>query len=280
MIKNINVTTKDGFKLSATLYQPKTININSIVQINSGTGIRQEFYRNFACFLSERGITTLTFDYRGIGKSKPKSLNDFNAKMSDWGQKDMVSVFNWVIENYPNYKKIIIGHSLGGQLIAFSESSCLVDKILLIGSQSGYWKFWKGFSRYKMYIIWKFIFPFLNKTFGYLPSKKFSLMEDLPKGVTAEWCNWCLNPNYFLDCFNEKQLFFNTIKCSIYSYSSTDDYYAPCEAVDWLANKFEHAKVKRRHILPNSLGLKTIGHFGFFKNNSPIWNLFINDIKS
>jgi predicted alpha/beta hydrolase len=35
--------------------------------------------------LTECGYFTLTYDYRGIGNSKPESLKGFQANLEDWG---------------------------------------------------------------------------------------------------------------------------------------------------------------------------------------------------
>jgi predicted alpha/beta hydrolase len=80
--KEIIVTASDGYKLTATIKEPESQAIKGVVQIQCCAGLKQSFYSNFATYLSENGYVTITFDYRGIGKSKPKTLKGFDASLT------------------------------------------------------------------------------------------------------------------------------------------------------------------------------------------------------
>ena len=176
----------------------------------------------------------------------------------------------------------VIGHSIGGQLIGLAPSSKYIDKIILIASQSGYWKFWKGIEKFKMILNWYLIFPILTKIYGYFPGKKLKVMEDLPKSVSMEWRKWCVSPKYLFDHVNEKHLFYNKIDCELYSYSSNDDRYAPKEAVDWMANNYKNARILRSHLNPKDFNFTKIGHFGFFKDKmkNTIWKIILENLQT
>ena len=100
MTQNILIEARDGFKLASTIRRPNS-KIKGVIQINCGTGIPQSLYANLADYLRETGYVTVTFDYRGIGSSKPKSLKGFEANLEDWGQLDMTSVFDWINKEFP-----------------------------------------------------------------------------------------------------------------------------------------------------------------------------------
>ena len=53
------------------------------------------------------------------------------------------------------------------------------------------------------------------------------------------------------------------------------DIYASKTAVDWLTNQFINAKVDRRHLNPEELGISNIGHFGFFRSKfkDSLWHM-------
>ena len=66
------VTAADGFPLSATLWLPETAPPPTrVVIVNAGAGIPARYYDRFAAWLADRGLPTLTYDYRGIGRSRP-----------------------------------------------------------------------------------------------------------------------------------------------------------------------------------------------------------------
>ena len=50
----------------------------------------------FACFLQRQGFGVVTFDYRGIGDSRPPSLKGCSAQMHEWGQQDIAGVLHWI----------------------------------------------------------------------------------------------------------------------------------------------------------------------------------------
>jgi predicted alpha/beta hydrolase len=42
---------------------------------------------------------TVTFDYYGIGGSRPRSLRSLDAGMADWGALDLAGVVDWLADS-------------------------------------------------------------------------------------------------------------------------------------------------------------------------------------
>ena len=82
-MEEIRLTTRDGFSLSARIFRPKNPN-GKLLLINSATGVKQQMYFAFATFMANCGFVALTYDYRGIGESKPPSLKGFESSMRIW----------------------------------------------------------------------------------------------------------------------------------------------------------------------------------------------------
>ena len=196
MIKKIEIQTPLGYKLGIREFLSK--NSNNVVIICSATGVLQNYYEKFASFLQENNFTVYTFDYGGIGESLKNSLSKFNASASDWATNDIENVLLYAKEQNPNAKINVIAHSIGGQLLGLAPSYKIINKIILVASQSGYWKLWKGKGRLEMFFNWYILFPFLLTFFKYLPSKRISGMENLPKQMAAEWSNWGRHKKLFI----------------------------------------------------------------------------------
>jgi predicted alpha/beta hydrolase len=190
-------------------------------------------------------------------------------------------MIQYVKEHYPGSKINIMGHSIGGQLIGLSKSAVDASKIILVAAQTGYWKFWTGFRRYRMWANWNIVFPALVYTFGYMPSKKLTGMENLPKHVAKQWCKWCMDPDYLFGSIPEADLYFNRITAQLTSLSIDDDTFAPIQNVDWLTEKYSGAEVKRIHLNPGDFDRKRIGHFGIFQEPSRagIWEVLLAEIE-
>tara|TARA_R110002050_G_scaffold80801_15_gene172861 strand:- start:92 stop:955 length:864 start_codon:yes stop_codon:yes gene_type:complete len=285
MIKALDLYIKTplGHQLGLTIFKPKISNHKSII-ISSATGVLQHYYFKFSTYFSELGYTVYTFDYSGIGKSNIRitPLKQSKIDLKAWGENDQTSVINYALSQNPNDKIILISHSIGGQLIAFNKSNAQIDAIITVASQSGYWKHWKGFDRFKMYIFWHILIPTLTPVFGYFPAKKIGLFENLPKEMAHQWQRWGKQKDYMLSEFDFENLQFKNYKNSLLALSFPNDEFASKSSVDWLASQFVTARVDRRHIIPEELGLPHIGHFGFFRSQfkDSLWQMMHEWIES
>ncbi|WAC01761.1 hypothetical protein N7U66_17985 [Lacinutrix neustonica] len=142
----------------------------------------------------------------------------------------------------------------------------MADAIIMVCSQSGYWKLYKGFNRLRMYAFWNVMIPITTPLFGYFPAKKLGLFENLPKHVTYQWRKWGIQSDYMLSEFSASDLYFKTVTCNMLSLSFPRDKFAPKLAVDWLAHRFENAAMDRQHIIPKHLILKMFNILVFLEH--------------
>lgn len=282
MQQNVLIEARDGFKLSATIRRPLT-EIKGVIQMNCGTGIPQKVYSNLAIYLTQYGYVTVTYDYRGIGNSKPKNLKGFKAKIEDWGILDMTSIFDWIISEFPNEKKIIIGHSMGGQLVGLMDNYQKIDKLVLIASSTGYWKDMSSPYKWLMPPLWFLFVPLTTFIYGYANAKKIRQGENLPKGVAIQWRNWCINPNYFDEHFQKSNtsLFFDKLRIPLKSIQIKDDPIANEITSNKILKYYKIANIEIEKISPEQLGVKKIGHTGFFSRQfkDTLWKNLKTDIE-
>jgi len=233
--------------------------------------MKQSFYKDFAEFMATKGFCTYTFDYRGIGASRPASLKGLSATLMDWAM-DIQVVQEYARKKYENLPLFLVGHSMGGQLLGLTKSAANWDAVTTVAVPSGYWGHWSGKYKFRTWLFWHSILPVITKAVGYFPAKKMRLFEDIPKGVALQWAHWGRHPLYMKRDF--PKAYFDKLDCSVRSYSfDDDDEFGPKPAVDWLHQQFVNADVERLHIVPESVELKKIGHFNFFraKMKSVFW---------
>jgi predicted alpha/beta hydrolase len=259
------LVTQDNFALGASLYQPKGRALGTVI-VHSATATPSGYYRRFAEFLAHHGLRVLTYDYRGVGLSRPTSLRGFRASMSEWALYDAAAAHAFVRESFPGEPVATVGHSFGGQLIGLlDEARDDVRGTLLVASQLGYYGHWEGIDRIKLSVVWRALVPALTATLGYLPGK-IGLGEDLPRGVAEEWGRWCTSPEYLMAFYPDARQRFAAFDKPILMYNFTDDEVAPRRAVEALARVFVGAELERHEIDPQAFGGQPIGHFGFFKS--------------
>ncbi|NMO17577.1 alpha/beta fold hydrolase [Pyxidicoccus fallax] len=256
------IRARDGYALSGTLYPHSGAELGAVVLVSAAVGARQRYYSAFARFLAERGLPTVTYDYRGIGGSRPESLQGFEARFQDWGALDLAGAITTVRERFPGRRVLLVGHSAGGQLLGLADSASEVAALLSVTSGSGYYRLFP--QRLRMAFNWRVLAPALIQAFGKLPGWA-GTSEDLPAGVAAQWARWCLSPDYLLSEDGEsRRQAYASLRLPLRAYSFTDDPIASPEAVRALLSIYSEALVEHRLLSPKEVG-QPIGHFGFFR---------------
>ena len=205
-IDDISFPATDGYLLGASLFLPRGVKRHAVL-INSATAVPRRIYRGFAGYLARRGCAVLTYDYRGIGDSRqkslvgynqPKSLVGFKASMSDWAALDVTAAVAWMRERYKALPLNYVGHSFGGQALGLLANNTEVSRALLIAAQAGYWKLMAAPERYRVFAHLSCVGIPLTEFMGYAPGWA-GLGEDLPKGVFQQWVRWVMRPRYLFD---------------------------------------------------------------------------------
>lgn len=262
--KHFRVTTRDHFELAATLYGNPDGSAQPVVLICPATGVKRHYYARYAQFLVEHGFSAVTFDYRGIGDSRPSTLNKFQARMHEWGEKDIDAMIGWIEENCPGRQVLAVVHSVGGQVLGLAQKSAHLAAVVMVGSQSGYWRLWPFPMHYGILILWYVLIPVLSALLTYFPSQWFGMGENLPAGVAMEWAAWGRQPKYVLSKKHPAK-YFAEIKAPILALNFSDDTFAPRRAAQEIMTFYANAPREQRFIDPRDLGVKSIGHFGFFR---------------
>jgi predicted alpha/beta hydrolase len=272
-IDDITFPAVDGYSLGATLFLPRGAKRHAVL-INSATAVPRKIYKGFAGYLARRGYAVLTYDYRGTGDSRLKSLvgynqfkplAGFNASMADWAALDATAAVAWMRERYKTLPLNYIGHSFGGQALGLLANNTDVSRALLIAAQAGYWKLMATPERYRVYALLNFIGIPLTRALGYAPGWS-GIGEDLPKGVFEQWTRWVMSPRYLFDDPTLKTLpNFTAYKGALRSLCLSDDPWATRPAVELLCSGFTSAKPEILTITPADAGATAIGHLGFFR---------------
>ena len=274
---NIKFPSTDKYPLAASLFRAETQ--KGTLVIHSATAVPRQFYARFAEYAASRGWTTLTFDYRGIGDSRPRNLRGFRASMTDWARLDTEAAHRWILKNSPGGKHAVVAHSFGGQAMALMSDNAKLDRVVMLGAQSGYWKNFPKRKWLPFIFLWYVGMPLLTRLLGYFPAKFLRLGEDLPREAALEWSHWNRSPKYIMTDFkSEADNRFLDFKCPVMIYEISDDSYAPSKAVRELAKSVPSVLLRMRPIQPSDIGVKQIGHFGPFRPSfqNTIWKEIVD----
>jgi predicted alpha/beta hydrolase len=258
----ITLSTRDDHRISATWFLP-TGDAKATIVIHGATAVPQSYYLRFAQHLAASSYRVLTYDYRGVGASRPARLRGFDATMTDWALYDARAALEEA-QRDSQLPLVLVGHSFGGQLLGLLDQAREAKGAVLVGAQLGYYGHWPLAERLRLALVWNVLVPTLTRTFGYLPGKA-GIGEDLPRGVAEEWARWCSHPDYLVSEHPAAAARFARFSRPTLFYSFSDDTFAPEGAVDALIGRLSSAELTHRRIDPRELNAGSVGHFGFFR---------------
>jgi predicted alpha/beta hydrolase len=262
-VELLRLPADDGYPLGVRVFEPAG-RARAVAHLHPATAVPASYYDSFGEYLADRGIRFVTYDYRGIGDSRPVTLRGFPATMSDWAFHDARSMMRWARETAPGLPDLHIGHSFGGQIVGLLDEARHASAAIFVTSQLGYYGHWDGLAKWRLLGLWKGLVPFFNATLGYFPGK-VGMGEDLPGGVASEWAKWCTHPGYLMGSFSDARERFSRFDVPTQLWSFSDDDYAPERAVAHLSSVLPAHRVKREAIRPRDVDAAHIGHFAFFR---------------
>lgn len=264
----------DGYELGGTIYGPRESEYKEIaVFINCGGGVPARFYRRFAHYLAEVGIPVLTYDYRGIGRSKPRRLRGFRACAEDWSEYDCGGAIRCLRDRFPTAELVGMAHSVGALLLGGAPNAYEISRFVLIGAHTGYYGDYQRRYRFPMAVLWHGVMPALTRTVGYFPASWLRLGDDIPGGIALQWAAR-RTPDLAITVAGDRARAREALeRCGqlrgrALAMSFSDDAFATDAGTRRLLSFFPQLRAERVEIHPNDVGLPKIGHFGFFRQGA------------
>lgn len=270
----VRIPASDGYMLAGSAWrhaQPSPA--TPVVVINAATSVHSRYYARFASFLHRHGLHVVTYDYRGIGVSRPGRLRGFEASWQSWGELDFEAVLQYVAREFPCSPVDVVAHSIGGFVTGLAPSAHRVRRVCTVGSQIAYWRDFAPAQRVRMAIQWQIAMPLLTACFGYFPGKRLGWLEDTPRGVVHDWCHRMRR----YESLVRRGVDPNSIpgrralveRCSrltapLLAIGIDDDAFGTPAAIERLLGYFGSCPTTHLRLAPEAVGEPSIGHFAFF----------------
>jgi len=262
--ERVPLSAADGYPISASYYAASG-RTRAHVVVAGAVGVPQRFYRRFARFAAAAGFSTMTFDYRGIGRSAPQSLKGFRMDYFDWARQDLAAVVSSM--SRPDVPLYVVGHSFGGHAVGLLPEPERVSAMFTFGTGAG-WHGWMSLGeRIKVLAMWHVMGPLLTRWKGYLAWSLLGMGEDIPLDVYRRWKRWCRLPRYFFDDPSVQHIVrrFARLRAPLMAANSTDDRWSPPRSRDAFISGYRNAARHTLDIEPARFGLESIGHLGYFR---------------
>lgn len=275
------LAARDGFALAITEFgDPRRA--RAAVLIVPAMGVEQHYYAPFAQALAAADFYVVTFDYRGMGHSRPtrhkRSLRGFAASVSTWATQDVTALVDFAVGRVGDRPLLWIGHSLGGQILGLVPNHERVQAMLTVAAGSGYWPQNAWPLRWFVPGLWYGIAPLALTLFGYFPGRLLRIVGDLPADVMRQWRSWCLHRNYAVGVEGDTvRATYAAIRVPILSLSFADDEFMSRTSIEALHAFYAGAPREMKRIAPRDIGVRRIGHFGFFRKRfaETLWPLAV-----
>lgn len=257
----------DGVQLRGHLWRTASP-AHSRVIVNGATGVLAKYYHRYAYFLALHGFSVLTYDYRGIGNSRPSQLKGCGYRWRDWGELDFEAAVTFM-ERESDAPLLVVGHSIGGFLPGLAASGTKIDRMLTVGAQYAWWGDYARQRRVQLFLKWHLAMPLLAWLCGYFPGRRLGWLEDLPANVAYEWS--FRRPRFEKSHpWKERRSVLSRmedVNASIMSVVVSDDELGTPAAVLRTLNYFSNAERCAVLVRPRDYGKAEIGHFNLFHDS-------------
>lgn len=281
----ISFAAPDGYRLRGTVWRhPDPAPSRPVILINPATSVRARYYARFATFLHGHGFDVISYDYRGIGDSRPASLRGFEAGWIDWGRLDVEAALRYATEHFPGQPIQVVAHSVGGFLIGLAESCHRVSRVFSVGAQFAHWRDYAPRRRLGMLLKWHVFMPALTRVCGYFPGSRLGWLEDTPRGVVRDWTApwprfedaWRRGPLRLPEAeLRELVERFARLPGPTLAVSLSDDEFGTVPAIQRLLRYYRNSETTHLHLTPAQVAESAVGHFAFFHNRfeTSLWRI-------
>ena len=262
----VDLPCADGVRLSGHLW-PAPGRVDGVVIVNGTTGVPATHYHDYARYLARSGFETLTYDYRGVGGSRPHDLQSCGYRWDDWGTLDFEAALAFMTKRHPMIRPLVVGHGTGGFIPGFAPSARRIHRMLAVGPHYSYWRDYPADRRREMVLRWHVVMPLLTCLLGYFPGKSLGWLEDLPRRIAYDWAfrrrdmEASHSKSHRVPIINR----FEQVAAPILAVVVAGDEFGTRPAAERSLRRYSAATKLIVHLTPTDFRCHEIGHLGLFE---------------
>ena len=263
----------DGTALHGSAFDPAPESCRKTTAVVcSAMLVRHGFYAPFAGWMAARGYRVLTYDNRGVGTSLAAQGPGTAPRLREWGEIDLPAVLDHAERTAPGDRLVVVGHSMGGQLVALSGAVHRAEALVTVAATAAWWGHWP-FPFNAGILGWYMAAPLLGRVLSTLPASRLGMGPDVSFSLVRDWTRWGRHRDYLHGPFGLRPQA-DRYRGRVLALSFSDDVGLGCRrAVEVLHRDFSQARLEHHHVRPGHVGAPRIGHFGYFRGAAapPLW---------
>ena len=208
-----------------------------------GMGIAARHFLPFADALAERGIAVFAHDWRGLGSSSVRA-----SRHEDWGYRALLTqdlpACEAAIEHaLPGLRRIVGGHSLGGQLAScrLGLAQGTASALWLVASGTPDWRAFPPRTRWWLPMAYQALRS-IAVLCGKLPGRRLGFGGEESRGVVRDWSRTGLTGRYAgTGVSTDLEAALRTVTVPIRTVRMARDWLAPASSLAALLAKMPEA---------------------------------------
>jgi len=279
--QKIKVRSDDGAFSKITVFPALDERAPTVICMPA-MGVRARFYEPLAHNFVKKGLNVVTADLRGHGDSgiRPGSTSDFGY--GEMVVHDWPCIIDQTEKHFPDSPRIILGHSLGGQLstLYLSEKPEKATGLVLIAAPSLYYRDWP-FPRNLRILLMTHTFALIASVLGYHPGRKLRVGGTEARRLIYDWARITRKGRYdMIRKGVDYEKLSGDLEIPVLAISFSDDGFAPKPVADRLCQRMPLAELTRWHLTPGNLGCSSLGHFSWIKKSERLASMIKNWIEA
>jgi predicted alpha/beta hydrolase len=185
---------------------------------------------------------------------------------------DWPCIVGAVSKLFPGAPKVILGHSLGGQLtpMYLVEHPGEIDRLVMVAAPSLYWLDWP-FPQSVGLLVGTCVFPMVARILGSFPGRRLGVGGTEAMGLMSDWGRLVRGGAYNMIRAGEDYVAaVRGLRIPLLAISFSDDGFAPQHAVDRYCERMSEASLTRWHLTPGDLGCDSLGHFHWVQQSEAL----------
>lgn len=266
----VEVTTKDGWRLKASLFEPPGGKpVKSVIVILPAMGAHARPYRFMASYLAACGHAVITLDPRGHGQSLPHPKRGVDYGIDHFLKQDIPAILAFARQRFSGRSVALLGHSLGGHLAAMymAENPGAADLLITLTTTH------VSFKKLDFRILVLFLgFSLMARILGYVPGQYVGWGTPMARRQVLDWARWGLSDRFSGTDGRDIEPFMAKLEKPLLSIGFTDDRrLAPPHGIDHFNDLLKSCDLTRWSISPDDIGVEALGHFGHLRCGEKVW---------
>ncbi|MFF9850239.1 alpha/beta hydrolase family protein [Streptomyces litmocidini] len=245
-----------------------------VVVVLPAMGTAARHYTPLVRALHRRGATVVTTDLRGHGESTPVPARGIRFGYHELVEHDIGAVLDAVERAFPDAPRLLLGHSLGGQL-GLVHCGLLRPRlagVVLVASGSAWWRALGTGADLRpgaRWLVRSLLCVVGAELLGYWPGHRFGFGGRESVGVMRDWARQMRTGRYGAGgAAADYEAALGRVDLPVLAVDVEGDALAPPRAVDHLCGKLTSARVRRWSYRASDAGGRRLDHFRWIRHNA------------